>query len=137
MSQILNILLVEDDTIEVMKFNRVMKAMGINHKITEAANGEEALFTLKDREVNTDIIILDLNMPKLNGLEFLNIIKRDEALRYIPTVILTTSNNHQDVAACYKNGISGYFVKPLKYADYEDNIKKLIGYWSKNELMYQ
>lgn len=137
MSQLLNILLVEDDTIEVMKFNRVLKGMGINHRITEAADGEEALFTLKDRAINTDIIILDLNMPKLNGLEFLNIIKRDEALCHIPTVILTTSNNHNDVAACYKKGISGYFVKPLKYADYEENIKKLIGYWSKNELMYQ
>lgn len=137
MSQILNILLVEDDAIEIMKFNRVMKTLGINHRITEASNGEEALSTLKDREVNTDIIILDLNMPKLNGLEFLNIIKRDDTLRYIPTVILTTSNNHQDVAECYKKGISGYFVKPLKYADYEENIKKLVGYWSKNELMYQ
>jgi len=137
MSQLLNILLVEDDTIEVMKFNRVLKGMGINHRITEAADGEEALFTLKDRAINTDIIILDLNMPKLNGLEFLNIIKKDEALCHIPTVILTTSNNHNDVAACYKKGISGYFVKPLKYADYEENIKKLIGYWSKNELMYQ
>ena len=137
MSQLLNILLVEDDAIEVMKFNRVLKTMGINHKITEASNGEEALFTLKDREVSTDIIILDLNMPKLNGLEFLNIIKKDENLKYIPTVILTTSNNHKDVTACYKTGVSGYFVKPLKYADYEDNIKRLIGYWSKNELMYQ
>ena len=137
MSQLLNILLVEDDAIEVMKVNRVLKTMGINHKITEASNGEEALFTLKDREVSTDIIILDLNMPKLNGLEFLNIIKKDENLKYIPTVILTTSNNHKDVAACYKTGVSGYFVKPLKYADYEDNIKRLIGYWSKNELMYQ
>lgn len=137
MSQLLNILLVEDDAIEVMKFNKVLKAMGPNHKITEASNGEEALFALKDREVITDIIVLDLNMPKLNGLEFLNIIKNDDALKYIPTIILTTSNNHKDVAECYKNGVSGYFVKPLQYAEYEDNIKKLIGYWSKNELMYQ
>ena len=137
MSQLLNILLVEDDAIEVMKFNKVLKTMGPNHKITEACNGEEALFALKDREVTTDIIVLDLNMPKLNGLEFLNIIKNDEALKYIPTIILTTSNNHKDVAACYKSGVSGYFVKPLHYADYEENIKRLIGYWTKNELMYQ
>jgi len=137
MSQLLNILLVEDDAIEVMKFNRVLKAMGLNHKITEAGNGEEALVKLKDREAVTDIIILDLNMPKINGLELLGILKKDDRLKSIPTVILTTSNNHKDVAECYKTGISGYFVKPLKYAEYEDNVKKLIGYWSKNELMYQ
>jgi CheY-like chemotaxis protein len=137
MSQLLNILLVEDDAIEVMKFNRVIKAMGPNHKITEAGNGEEALVALKDSTITTDIIVLDLNMPKLNGLEFLNIIKNDDALKYIPTIILTTSNNYKDVAACYKTGVAGYFVKPLKYSDYEDNIKKLIGYWTKNELMLQ
>ncbi|MXN92706.1 response regulator [Flavobacterium sp. Sd200] len=137
MSQLLNILLVEDDAIEVMKFTRVLKGMGHNHKITEASNGEEALFALKDREVSTDIIVLDLNMPKINGLEFLNIIKNDNDLKYIPTVVLTTSNNHKDVAACYNNGVAGYFVKPLHYAEYEDNIKRMIGYWTKNEFLYQ
>lgn len=137
MSQLLNILLVEDDAIEVMKFNKVLKTMGPNHKITEASNGEEALFALKDREISTDIIVLDLNMPKLNGLEFLNIIKNDNDLKYIPTIILTTSNNHKDIAACYNTGVAGYFVKPLQYAEYEDNIKRMIGYWTKNEFMYQ
>jgi CheY-like chemotaxis protein len=137
MSQLLNILLVEDDAIEVMKFNRVLKGMGINHKIVEANDGEEALVTLRDREVTPDIIVLDLNMPKINGLEFLNIIKKDALLKYIPTIILTTSNNHKDVSECYRSGISGYFLKPLKYADYEENVKKLIGYWSQNELMLQ
>lgn len=137
MSQLLNILLVEDDTIEVMKFNRVIRAIGPNHNVTEAGNGEEALIALKDKNITTDIIVLDLNMPKLNGIEFLNIIKNDEHLKTIPTVILTTSNNHKDVAACYKTGVAGYFVKPLKYSDYEDNVKKMIGYWTKNEFMYQ
>ena len=137
MSQLLNILLVEDDAIEVMKFNRVLKGMGIKHKIVEANDGEEALATLKDREVTPDIIVLDLNMPKINGLEFLNIIKKDALLKYIPTIILTTSNNHKDVSECYRSGIAGYFLKPLKYADYEENVKKLIGYWSQNELMLQ
>ena len=137
MSQLLNILLVEDDAIEIMKFNRVLKSIGINHNIVEANNGEEALTSLKGNEVTPDIIVLDLNMPKINGLEFLNIIKKDALLKYIPTIILTTSNNHKDVAECYKSGIAGYFLKPLKYSDYEDNVKRLIGYWSKNELMLQ
>jgi len=133
----LNILLIEDDTIEVMKFNRVLKSMDIMHKIIEANNGEEALETLKDRDIIPDIIVLDLNMPKINGIEFLTILKKDEVLKYIPAIILTTSNNHKDVLECYRLGIAGYIIKPLKYDEYVARIKKLIEYWSTNELISQ
>lgn len=137
MARALNILLIEDDAIEVMKFNRVLKTLHLNHKIVEANNGEEALSILKDKEIIPDIIILDLNMPKINGIEFLGILKQDEVLRYIPSIILTTSNNHRDVMECYKIGIAGYLLKPLKYEDYVDRVKKLIEYWSVNELISQ
>ena len=135
MSRPLNILLVEDDAIEIMKFNRVLKTLKQQHKITEALNGEDALNLLKDRELNPDIIILDLNMPKVSGLEFLKIIKKDESRRYIPTIILTTSNNHTDIKECYQMGIAGYVVKPLKHDDYMVSTKKLLEYWSTNELI--
>jgi len=135
MSRPLNILLVEDDAIEVMKFNRVVKNMETRHKIMEANNGEEALDILKDREVNPDIIVLDLNMPKVNGLEFLRLIKQDDSRRCIPTIILTTSTNHTDVKECYNMGIAGYVVKPLKHDDYLSSTTKLIEYWSNNELI--
>lgn len=135
MSRPLNILLVEDDAIEVMKFNRVVKNLEIKHTVTEANNGEEALNILKDRQVNPDIIILDLNMPKVNGLEFLKIIKQDDVRRYIPTIMLTTSTNYTDIKECYQNGIAGYVVKPLKHDEYMSSTKKLIEYWSTNELI--
>ena len=133
----LNILLIEDDTIEVMKFHRVLKSMELNHKIVEANNGEEALAILKDREIIPDIIVLDLNMPKINGIEFLGILKQDDVLKYIPAIILSTSNNHKDVMECYRLGIAGYIIKPLKYEDYISRIKRLIEYWSSNELISQ
>lgn len=135
MSKALNILLIEDDEIEVMKFNRVLSSLKMNHKIIEANNGEEAIEVLKVKEVVPDLIILDLNMPKINGIEFLGILKADEYLKYIPAVILTTSNNHKDVLECYRIGIAGYVIKPLKYEDYVDRITKLIEYWSANELI--
>ncbi len=133
----LNILLIEDDAIEVMKFNRVLKTLDLNHKIIEANNGEEALSILKDKEIIPDIIILDLNMPKINGIEFLQILKNDDTLKYIPAIILTTSNNHKDVLECYKIGIAGYVSKPLKYDDYVERIAKMLEYWSVNELISQ
>lgn len=137
MSKSLNILLIEDDAIEVMKFNRVLSTLNLKHKIVEANNGEEALAILKVKEIIPDIIILDLNMPKINGIEFLNILKADECLKYIPAVILTTSNNRKDILECYRIGIAGYLLKPLKYDDYVDRIKRLIEYWSNNELISQ
>ena len=137
MSGILNILLIEDDAIEVMKFNRVLKSLELNHKVIEAGNGEEALVILKEKNIIPDIILLDLNMPKINGIEFLGILKADEVLKYIPAIILSTSNNHRDVMECYRIGIAGYLIKPLRYEDYTDRIKKLLEYWGANELTSQ
>ncbi|NHM07426.1 response regulator [Flavobacterium sp. CYK-4] len=137
MPRSLNILLIEDDAIEVMKFNRVLSTLNMNHKIIEANNGEEALSILKEKETIPDIIILDLNMPRINGIEFLQILKNDDYLKYIPSIILTTSNNHKDVMECYKIGIAGYVLKPLKYEDYIDRIRKMLEYWSANELISQ
>lgn len=131
----LKILLIEDDSIEVMKFNRVLTNLNKQHEIIEANNGEEALELLHDQDNKPDIIVLDLNMPKLNGIEFLSILKSDEVLKYIPAIILTTSNNHKDMLECYKIGIAGYILKPLKYEDYIDRIEKLLAYWSCNELI--
>ncbi len=135
MQRDLKILFIEDDTIERMKFDRVVKTLALTHHIIEAKNGEEALILLKEKHSLPDIIILDLNMPKINGLEFLTILKKDIILKYIPTVILTTSNNYEDVKQCYKIGIAGYILKPLKYEDYLFKIQKLLEYWSCNELI--
>lgn len=135
MVKLLNILFIEDDFIESMKFKRVLKTLELNHRIIEAGNGEEALSILTGKEVIPDIILLDLNMPKVNGLEFLRILKNDEKLRYIPTVIFTTSNNHRDILECYRIGIAGYILKPLKYEDYQVIVKKTLDYWATNELI--
>ncbi|PIA78524.1 MULTISPECIES: response regulator [Flavobacteriaceae] len=130
----LNILLIEDDTIETMKFNRTISSLKLEHNVTEANNGEDALKILQKKDELPDIILLDLNMPKINGIEFLNILKNDDTLRHIPTVILTTSNNQKDLLECYKIGIAGYVLKPLKYEAYVSKIEKLLAYWSINEL---
>jgi len=131
----LNILLIEDDMIEVMKFNRAINSLGLTHEITEANNGEEALELLEKKDQLPDIILLDLNMPKINGIEFLKILKADERLRYIPTIILTTSSNQKDLLECFEVGIAGYVLKPLKYEDYISKIEKILRYWSVNELI--
>jgi len=134
--RVLSILLIEDDRIEVMKLKRVLSKNQLNHQLSEAKNGEDALQVLRDKSKLPDIILLDLNMPKINGIEFLKILKNDPVLKYIPTVILTTSNNHNDVKQCYEIGIAGYILKPLKYEDYVEKINGLLEYWSLNELIH-
>ena len=131
----LKILLIEDDMIEVMKLNRTISTLKLDHTIIEANNGEEALQILEQKDNLPDIILLDLNMPKINGIEFLKILKKDDVLRYIPTIILSTSNNQKDLLECYKTGVAGYVIKPLKYEDYMAKIERLLAYWSINELI--
>ena len=131
----LKILLIEDDMIEIMKLNRVISTLKLPHKLMEANNGEDALNLLKEKDNIPDIILLDLNMPKINGIEFLKILKNDNDLKYIPTIILTTSNNKKDLLECFEIGIAGYILKPLKYEDYVVKIEKLLAYWSINELI--
>lgn len=134
MDRPLNILLIDDDMIEVMKLKRVVASLQLNHKIIEAENGEEALNILKKSENNPDIILLDLNMPKMNGIEFISILKKNENFKCIPTIILTTSSNRKDVLKCCEIGVAGYIIKPLKYEDYVSKIEKILAYWSVNEM---
>jgi len=137
MGKTLNILLIEDDVIEVMKFSRVINSLAKKHQFVEANNGEEALSILKLQSVSPDIILLDLNMPKLNGIEFLKILKNDEFLKHIPCVVFTTSSNPNYILECFRIGIAGYIIKPLKYEEYFVKIQQTLDYWSNNELIYR
>ena len=131
----MNILLIEDDQIEVMKLQRTISKLGLKHTIIEAKNGEDALEILQSEQKLPDIILLDLNMPRMNGIEFLAILKNDSQLRYLPTIILTTSENRADLLKCYEAGIAGYVIKPLRYEDYESKMKKVMDYWEVNQLV--
>lgn len=135
MKKKLQILLIEDDTIEVMKFVKVIENLTLKHEIIETSNGEDALRFLNNTKQQPDIIVLDLNMPKINGLEFLATLKKSKHFRHIPTVVLTTSNHPKDILECYKIGIAGYIIKPLKYEDYVIRVEKMLDYWSYNELI--
>lgn len=131
----LKILLVEDNIIEILKLKRAIENLGMNHEVLEAENGEIALDSIKQEEINPDIVLLDLNMPKMNGLEFLAIVRNDERMRHLPIIILSTSNNNRDLKEAYKLGVSGYILKPLKYEDYVKKIEHTLQYWSNNELI--
>lgn len=131
----MNILFIEDDLIETMKFKRTIGKLQVQHKITEAKNGEEALQVLGSDDQLPDIILLDLNMPRMSGIEFLKVLKADDRYRYLPTIMLTTSENRADLLECYKIGIAGYILKPLKYEDYEEKLTRVIQYWEVSELV--
>ena len=137
MNNLLNILLIEDDSLEIMKFNRVINSCEKKHTILVARNGEEAIDLLNTKTQVINLIVLDLNMPKINGIDFLKFIKKDTKFRFIPAIILTTSNNSKDILECYEIGIAGYILKPLKYEDYVVCIENLMNYWSVNKLISQ
>ena len=130
----MKVLLIEDDMIETMKMHRALSKFPGSHEIVEAQNGEEAIEVLRQGDL-PDIILLDLNMPRMSGIEFLRILKADDKLKYLPTIILTTSENRADLLTCFEIGIAGYIIKPLKYEDYEQKIKKVFDYWDASELV--
>jgi CheY-like chemotaxis protein len=119
MEKVVNILLVEDDTLDVMDAKRTLDKMGVLHLMNVAKNGEEALQYLEKVERETpesfpDVILLDLNMPKMNGMEFLAKIRQSEKWKNVKVFVLTTSEEKEDKALTKKLGVSGYIVKPLK-----------------------
>lgn len=130
----MTILLIEDDAVEILKFNRSLVKLRETHELIEAHNGEIALDLLA-KNSQIDLILLDLNMPKMNGFEFLKQLRAHSDLKYLPTVVLTTSINRSDLKQAYSIGVAGYLVKPLKYDDYVLKIATLLNYWKQNELV--
>ncbi len=119
MDKVINILLIEDDTLDVMDAKRTLEKMGVLHIMQIAKNGEEAIQYLEktDREnpeARPDVILLDLNMPKMNGIEFLTAIRRSEQWKNMRVFVLTTSAEKEDKEQTRSLGVSGYIVKPLK-----------------------
>ncbi|APZ45597.1 response regulator [Polaribacter reichenbachii] len=130
----LTILLVDDDKIERLKFKKVCQKVNSNCAVLEAFNGEEAFTLLSDKNNSFDLIITDINMPKMDGFEFLKALKSDSRLKPIPVVIMSTSESKIDLEKGYGMGISGYFSKPLKYADYINKVTSLLQYWNRASL---
>ena len=129
------ILLVEDDTVDVMTVERALKDLRVASELVAIGDGEQALAYLRD-DGNTRpcVILLDLNMPKMNGTEFMRIVKADEALRRIPVVVLTTSNSEQDISNSFGLGAAGYMVKSVDYKKFMEIIKTIDLYWTLSKL---
>jgi CheY-like chemotaxis protein len=127
----LNILLVEDDEVDVMNVQRSFKKNNISNPLYLAGNGVEALEMLRNGAVPTQnrLILLDINMPKMNGLEFLRELRADAALRSSPVVVLTTSNDDKDRMESYQLNVAGYLLKPVTFSSFVELMLALNKYW--------
>ncbi len=129
------VLLLEDDSVDAMTVKRAMKDLDVKNALVRVLNGEQALEYLQNNgNAEPCVILLDLNMPKMNGLEFLRIAKSDPRLKCIPIVVLTTSRADQDKLECFDNSVAGYIVKPIDYKEFLDAMKILNLYWTLSEL---
>jgi CheY-like chemotaxis protein len=125
--KVVNLLLVEDDSLDIINVERALKKMNINHKLFVARNGFEALAQLKGEGAEKivplpSIIMLDINMPKMDGFEFLQVIRNDDELKNIKVFITTTSGQSVDKDNAKKLGVSGYITKPLNYNNVSSSI---------------
>lgn len=128
------ILVVEDDSIDVLILKRGIKEVDLSNPIAIVGNGREALDYLEKQILLPCLILLDINMPMMNGHEFLAEIKGNSRLRRIPVIILTTSKSIDDVNEGYEEGAAGYLVKPVDYAEYVSLLNNIKNYWAMNQL---
>tara|TARA_B110001454_G_scaffold21735_1_gene21072 strand:- start:32102 stop:32530 length:429 start_codon:yes stop_codon:yes gene_type:complete len=129
------ILLVEDDDIDALSVIRAFSRLKIANPIVRAKDGIEALEILKNQEIEHPyLILLDLNMPRMGGLELLNTLRNDPSLETSVVFVLTTSKDDEDKLAAYKQHIAGYIVKEKLDDGFEDLVKLLDHYWRLVEL---
>ena len=138
---VINILLVEDDEVDVMNVRRAFKKIKINNPVYVATNGIEALLMLRGSnneppQVPTArrLILLDLNMPKMGGIEFLVELRSDPELKPTPVVVMTTSNQDQDRVEAYNFNVAGYILKPVTFTNFVELMATLNNYWTLCEM---
>jgi CheY-like chemotaxis protein len=138
----LNVLLVDDDEVDVMTVKRAFKKNKLSHQLWVAENGLEALAVLQKVKQNETkfpscnrIILLDLNMPKMSGIEFLQVVRADPNLKSIPVIVLTTSNEECDKISAYNFNVAGYIIKPVTFEKFVETIATLSNYWLTNEIL--
>jgi chemotaxis family two-component system response regulator Rcp1 len=127
------VLLVEDNPGDERLVREAFKAANANVIITSASNGAEALALL--RRTRPDLILLDLNLPMVDGREVLQEVKHDKRLRHIPVIILTSSVMPQDVLAAYRAGANCYMQKPMDLASLFARIRELIEFWTRTAIL--
>lgn len=132
----LNILLVEDDELDVMNVQRAFKKNNVVNLLHVAGNGLEALEILRGDTLPKDrrLILLDLNMPRMGGIDFLRELRADPALRATTVIVLTTSDEERDKVKAYDLNVAGYILKPVTLAAFIEIMAALNKYWSVNEL---
>jgi CheY-like chemotaxis protein len=139
MSKLLHILLVDDDDVDVMNVQRAFKKNNILNPLFVARDGLEALEIL--RKAGPDgipkerrLILLDLNMPRMNGMEFLRELRSDPELHSLTVIVLTTSDDERDKVEAYNLNVAGYIVKPVTFVAFVEAMAALNKYWTINEL---
>ena len=133
--KLVNILLVEDDEVDVMNVKRAFSKNNIKNELFVAGNGVEALDMLRNSIIPLPrIIILDINMPKMNGIEFLKIVREDENLKNISVFVMTTSNEDSDKINAYNLNVAGYILKPLSFEKFINSVATLKNFWSLCEM---
>ncbi|NJA06646.1 response regulator [Methylococcaceae bacterium WWC4] len=128
------ILLVEDDSVDAMTVKRALKELHVSNPLTHVENGEEALAHLQDASQEQPcLILLDLNMPVMNGIEFLHAVKSLPELKRIPVVALTTSDEQKDKVESFELGVAGYMRKPVGYQQFVEIVRAIDAYWTISE----
>ena len=132
----LNVLLLEDDELDVMNVRRAFKKNDMEDNLFVAGNGVEGLEVMRGGKIPRDrlLVLLDLNMPHMNGIEFLQEMRKDPTLHRTPVVVLTTSSDERDLVDAYELNVAGYIIKPVTFEKFVNVVATMNEYWSMVEM---
>lgn len=139
MTNLINVLLVEDDEVDIMNVQRAFKKSNLNNPLFIAHNGIEALEILRGQKPGISIpspriALVDINMPRMGGIELVTEVRKDAMLRSLSVFMMTTSNEESDKIAAYNLNVAGYILKPLSFEGFVNAVSILNHYWHLCEL---
>jgi len=131
------LLVVEDSNEDFRMLQRLMRRMSVQNPIYRCTNGDEALdFLYQEGNFNNpetaprpSVILLDLNLPGIDGREILEKLKQDGSFKEIPIIVFTTSSNPKDIELCYQKGANGYLIKPMNFEELQKTVQAFVNYW--------
>lgn len=135
MDEEVDIFIVEDNVPDVELYREAFKDLGVPCQIQVVWDGEQAIQALANRKTRPHVILLDLNLPKLSGLELLKILKKDPQFRMVPVMILTNSTAQDDITRCYSHHANAYIRKPVGYDKLVETFRHTWQFWTETALI--
>lgn len=128
----MEICFVDDCRLQAVKLKKALGDLSVGHDIKIFDNAIEVLFLMRTGNLKPNLLVVDLNMPQMTGIELIRELKEDTSFNHIPIIVMTSSSSRRDVIDCYRYSVAGYFNKSNVYSVYLKTLRTMLEYWEMN-----